>query len=204
MRRRLSDVERSTEFDGTIGDTQAFCWAALRQFDRRESAQTRSTPKEFGLRHADLHLLLLVAEEAVAHVVWVEKLLCTVGEPQTLPPDEPLRRKLREARNLLAEHRDGRVLYWRLTGSHTPHVIASYQELEVPMPSGAIDSEVVGYGAPPGATPDEVAEGQSLIGTIGGLLSLPQLRAAFIALQDGLADLALAHQGRVGETPSNP
>jgi hypothetical protein len=130
--------------DGTVGDAQAFCWAALRQFERKYAPQALQTPKDFGLSHAELHLLLIVAHEAVSHVELVEQLLSSLGEPQPLPPDNELRDRLREARNLLAEHRDERALYWRLTAKKTPHVIETYSRLGIPLPDGSIDSEILG------------------------------------------------------------
>ena len=180
--------------DGTIGDTQAFCWAALRQFDCRDEAPDRRTPQDFGLRHADLHLLLIVAEETAAHVVMLEKLLTALDEPHSLLPDLVLRDRLREARNLLAEHRDERVLYWRLEDTHTPHVVDVYSRLGVALPEGPIDSEVLGYAPPPEATPRDIARGLAEVGTVGGLLSLPKLHAAPEELEMALRGLAAVHQ----------
>ncbi len=75
-------------------------------------------------------------------------------------------------RNLLAEHRDERVLYWRLTGEHTPHVIAIYEQFGMPAIKGAIDSYEYGT---------EV---------VGGMLSLRDLRVELLALSDELGELA--------------
>jgi hypothetical protein len=182
--------------DGTIGDAQAFCWAALRQFERKYATQVFRTPKDFGLHHADLHLLLIVAHEAVSHVQLVEELLSALGEPHPLPPSRDLRDRLREARNLLAEHRDERALYRRLTTEHTPHVIETYSRLGIPLPDGSIDSETLGYFPPPGATETEIADGQASVGTVGGMLSLPSLHTALFELEAELDRLAQTHQGK--------
>jgi hypothetical protein len=72
-----------------------------------------------------------------------ETLLRSLGDAQELPPSRDLRGRLREAPNLLAEHRDERVLYWRLTGLHTPHVTERYTSLGL-IATGSIDSEIVG------------------------------------------------------------
>ncbi len=176
--------------EGTVGDAQAFCWAALRQFERREAQVRLSEPRDFGLHHADLHTLLIVAQEAVAHVELIELVLDVLGEPSSLPPDADLRPRLREARNLLAEHRDERVLYWRLTGRHTPRVVNGYQRLGIELPSGTIDSEVLGYVPPPDASAEEIQAGLASVGSIGGLLVLPELRRELLLLSDALDRLA--------------
>ncbi len=187
--------------DGTIGDAQAFCWAGLRQFERKYTPQVLHTPKDFGLHHADLHLLLIVAHEAVSHAELVEELLSRLGENRHLPPDPQVRVRLREARNLLAEHRDERALYWRLTAQKTPHVIETYSRLGMPLPDGSIDSEILGYFPAPGATDTEIAEGQASVGTVGGMLSLPQLHTSLLELESELGVLAQSHQGKGAPPP---
>ena len=181
--------------DGTIADTQAFCWAALRQFRRREAPGRLTTPEDFGLRHAEYHMLLVLAFEAVSHVHQLEKVLGALGVPHDLPPDKDQRKRLREARNLLAEHRDERVLFWRLTGENTPHVVAVYTALGLEVPHG-IDSEMVGYVPDPNRSDAENAIGLANVGTVGGgLLSLPRLRDALEQLSHDLAELATLHCG---------
>ena len=110
-------------------------------------------------------MLLGVAQDAVSHVEAVERLLAKLGNPRELPPSKRIRDQLREARNLLAVHRDERVLYWRLTGEHTPHVVKTYRRLGVELPVGTIDKEIIAYGPPPGATEDEIEAGYAGIGT---------------------------------------
>ena len=130
---RGASVERlEATLDGTIGDAQAFCWGALRQFDRHAEPTSFASPRDFGLQHADLHYLLIGAQEAVSHAERVEQVLAALGRRQTLPPTRDMRERLLQMRNLLAEHRDERVLYWRLTGEHTPHVIAIYERFGMP------------------------------------------------------------------------
>ena len=90
-----------------------------------------TTPQDHGLRHGDYHMLLTVAKDTISHLEVVESLLRVVNEPTKLPPDDRTRTQLREARNLLAVHRQQRVLYWRLTGKHTPHVKRTYQRLSL-------------------------------------------------------------------------
>lgn len=149
-----------------------------------------ATPKDFGLDHAETHLLLVVANDTLAHVRWVEEILYEIGEPRDLPPDRKLRDRIREARNLLATHRDERALYWRLTNQHTPHVVKAYERLDTPLPSGTIDTEVIAYSPPPGASQEEMEEGYSQVGLVGGLLPLHKVREAFVQLESDLDDLA--------------
>jgi hypothetical protein len=78
------------------------------------------------------------------------------------------------------------VLYWRLTGEHTPHVIAIYERFGMPAITGAIDS--YSYGT-------EV---------VGGLLSLRDLRAELIALSDDLHGLAEQYRGTGQPAPPAP
>jgi hypothetical protein len=118
-----------------------------------------------------------------------ETLLRSLGDAQELPPSRDLRGRLREARNLLAEHRDERVLYWRLTGLHTPHVTERYTSPGL-IATGSIDSEIVGL-SPFGVDDEtEIAAGLASVGTVGGLLSLPELRIALVQLEVHLAELA--------------
>jgi hypothetical protein len=172
--------------DGTIGDAQAFCWGALRQYDRHDEPTTIASPRDFGLRHADLHYLLIGAQEAVSHTERVEQLLAAIGKPRQLPPSQDLRKRLLHMRNLLAEHRDERVLYWRLTGKHTPHVIATYERLGMPAITGSIDSYEYGT---------EV---------VGGILSLRDLRVELLALSDELGALAVEYTGTGQAAPPAP
>ncbi|MXY09975.1 MAG: hypothetical protein F4Z00_11165 [Acidimicrobiaceae bacterium] len=176
---------------GTIHDAQSFCWATLRQFDRRGTYKGSSTPQDYGLKHAEYHMLVGVADDAVSHVKWIERLLVKMDEPRELPPDGRLRQQLREARNLLAVHRDERVLYWRLTDEHTPRVKAAYGRLGLELPDDSIDTEIIAYFPPPGATDDEIEDGFASIGTVGGgLLSLRDLYFAFKQLETELDELA--------------
>ena len=185
-----SDSELSHALEGTIGDAQSFCWATLRQFERYTVFPERSTPRSYGLVYAEKHMLLGVAQDAVAHVEAVERLLGRMGDPRELPPTKRIRDQLREARNLLAVHRDERVLYWRLTGKHTPHVVKTYERLGLELPEGTIDKEIVAYGPPPGATEDEIADGYARVGMVGELLSLRELHFAFTELEADLDELA--------------
>ena len=177
------DAVKRYVLGATIEDNLAFCWAALRQFERRDEVTQLGSRNEFGLHHGDFHLLLIIAHETVSHVEWVERILDLIGEPQSLPPDQLLRDRLREARNLLAEHRDERVVYRRLTLKHTPHVVETYRELGVPLPAGSIDSENLSTGM------------------VGGLLSLPDLEAAVHRLSDDLEALSSTYRGQ-GSPPS--
>ena len=184
------DAKLQHVLEGTVGDTQAFCWATLRQFERRAERVILSTPREHGLQHAETHMLLVVAHDTVAHVRAIEMLLCAIGKPRNLPPAQVIRDQLREARNLLAAQRDERVLYWRLTRKHTPRVKRAYQRLGIDLPVGTIDKEVIAYYPPPDATEQEIADGYESVGTMGGLLRLPELGSAFRQLETALAELA--------------
>ena len=189
-----SDSELRHTLEGTIGDAQSFCWATLRQFERYTVFPERSTPRDFGLLHAEKHMLLVVAHDAISHVEAVERLLTRMGNPRELPPSKRVRAQLREARNLLAVHRDERVLYWRLTGEHTPHVVKTYKRLGLELPEGTIDKEIVAYAPPPGATEDEIAEGDARVGLVGELLSLRELHLAFTELEADLDELAESYR----------
>ena len=186
-----SEARQQRALQGTIHDAQSFCWATLRQFDRRGTYRGLSTPQDYGLKHAEYHMLLGVADDAVSHVRWIERLLAERDEPRELPPNERIRRQLREARNLLAVHRDERVLYWRLTDEHTPRVKAAYERLDVKLPDDSIDKEIIAYFPPPRATDEEIEAGFASIGTVGsGLLSLRDLYFAFKQLEADLDELA--------------
>jgi hypothetical protein len=102
-------------------------------YEHHECLWNSPGPRQFGLECDVLHLLLIVTDDTVSHVRIVERLLRSMHEP-TQPSDPVLRRRLRQARNLLAAHRDERALYLRLTGRHTPHVEAVYAQLGVALP----------------------------------------------------------------------
>ena len=173
-----SDSKLRYALEGTISDAQSFCWATLRQFERRTDYRNR-TARDYGLQHADYHMLLGVAQDTISHVTVIEELLQAIREPRELPPEAGIRNELREARNLLAVHRDQRVLYWRLTGEHTPHVIKTYKRLGLELPEGTIDKEIIAYAPEPWKTEEEIAEGYARVGTVGELLSLRELQIAF-------------------------
>lgn len=78
------------------------------------------------------------------------------------------RDRLRETQNLLAAHRDERVLYRRLTGEHTERAIKAYLRLGIEVPEGLMGSEIIAYARPPGASDEEAAEGASSVGQVGG------------------------------------
>ena len=165
--------------DGTMGDALSFCWGAIRQVERYSSVQTLSTARDFGLHHVEEHLLFTAANDALSHLDLVERLLQEVNSfsQQDVTPylnalsiacPINFRDRLRETRNLLAAHRDERVLYRRLTGEHTARVNDAYSKLGIEMPEGSIDSEIVAYSPPPGASYEEAIEGASSVGQIGG------------------------------------
>ena len=165
--------------DGTLGDTLAFCWGAIRQVERYVNVPTLSTPRDFGLHHVDEHLLFTAASDALSHLDLVERLMREIHSlcQQDLAPHlyassiacpTGFRDRLRETRNLLAAHRDERVLYWRLTGEHTERAIKSYLRLGIEVPEGSMDSEIFAYARPPGESDEEAAEGASSIGQVGG------------------------------------
>lgn len=165
--------------DGTLGDTLSFCWGAIRQVERYSSVRTLSTPQDFGLHYVEEHLLFTVANDALSHLDVVELLLQEINSfsqrdvtphlnALSIACPTSFRDRLRETRNLLAAHRDERVLYRRLTGEHTARVKDAYSKLGIEVPEGSIDSEIVAYSPPPGASDEEAAEGAASIGQIGG------------------------------------
>ena len=175
--RNASRERLQATLDGTIGDAQAFCWGALRQYDRHGQPNLFASPRDYGLHHADLHYLLIGAKEAVSHTERIEQVLAALGSPQQLPPTRDIRDRLLQMRNLLAEHRDERVLYWRLTGEHTPHVIAIYERFGIRTIKGAIDSYEYGTKI------------------VGGILSLRDLRTELLTLSEELDRLAQRYRG---------
>ena len=165
--------------DGTLGDALAFCWGTIRQVKRYANVPTLSTPRDFGLHHVEEHLLFTAANEALSHLDLVERLLQEVNnlcqrdvtphlDALSIACPTSFRDRLRETRNLLAAHRDERVLYRRLTGEHTARVIKAYSKLGIEVPEGSIDTEIIAYSPPPGASDEEAAEGASSVGQIGG------------------------------------
>ena len=136
-------------------------------------------PQDFGLHHVEEHLLFTAASDALSNLDLVERLLQEVNglcQQDVTPHLDALsiacptgfRDRLRETRNLLAAHRDERVLYRRLTGEHTARAIKAYLRLGIEMPEGSMDSEIIAYARPLGASDEEAAEGASRVGQIGG------------------------------------
>ena len=165
--------------DGTLGDTLSFCWGAIRQVERYANVPTLLTPRDFGLHHIEEHLLFTAANDTLSHLDLVERLLLEVNnlsaedvtshlDALSIACPMGFRDCLRETRNLLAAHRDERVLYRRLTGEHTARVKDAYSKLGIEVPEGSIDSEIVAYSPPPGASDEEAAEGAASVGQIGG------------------------------------
>ena len=161
--------------DGTLGGALAFCWGTIRQVERYANVPALSTPRDFGLHHVEEHLLFTAASDALSHLDLVERLLQELNgfckHDVTLHLDAlskacptGFQDRLRETRNLLAAHRDERVLYRRLTGEHTARVKDAYSKLGIEVPEGSIDSEIVAYSPPPGASDEEAAEGASSVG----------------------------------------
>ena len=192
--------------DGTLGDAQAFCWGAIRQLERYWGAGTLSTARDFGLHHVEEHLLFFVAHDAVSHLDLVERLLREINDScqhdmsshlsalSSACPAE-FRGRLREARNLLAAHRDERVLHWRLTDEHTERSARGYDQLGIQAPKGTMDAEIVGYSPPEGASAQEVTEGMARVGSVGGGLihlreineCMEEMNEAFQALRRRLS-----------------
>lgn len=175
--------------EGTISDTQSFCRATLLQFIRRTEHLVRS-PRDYGLEYVERHMLIEVAHDTLSQVSVVEGLLERIGEPRSLPPNKELRIQLREVRNLLAVHRNEHILYWRLTRTHTPHVVEVYGRFGWSLPDSGIDKEIIAYFPIPWATDEENAAGFATVGTVADVLSLPDLKANFRELDSDLTDLA--------------
>ena len=187
--------------DGTLGDTLSFCWGAIRQVERYSSVRTLSTPRDFGLHYVEEHLLFTAANDALSHLDVVELLLQEINSfsQQDVTPHlnalsiacpTRFRDRLRETRNLLAAHRDERVLYRRLTGEHTARVKDAYSKLGIEVPEGSIDSEIVAYSPPPGASDEEAAEGAASVGQIGGgIAHLGEITRCMGRLDEALSSL---------------
>ena len=187
--------------DGTLGDALAFCWGTIRQVERYANVPTLSTPRDFGLHHVEEHLLFTVADDALSHLDLVERLLqevnnfCQQGvtphlDALSIACPTGFRDRLRETRNLLAAHRDERVLYRRLTGEHTARAIKAYLRLGIEVPEGSMDSEIIAYSPPPGASDEEATEGASSVGQIGGgIAHLGEITQRMEQLDEALSSL---------------
>ena len=187
--------------DGTLGDALAFCWGTIRQVERYANVPTLSTPRDFGLHHVEEHLLFTAANDALSHLDLVERLLEEVKSfcQQDVTPHldalsnacpTSFRDRLRETRNLLAAHRDERVLYRRLTGEHTARAINAYLRLGIEVPEGSMDSEIIAFSPPPGASDEEAAEGVSRVGQIGGgIAHLGEITQRMGQLDEALSSL---------------
>lgn len=188
--------------DGTLGDTQALCWGAIRQLDRYYEPRTFSTPRDHGLHFVDQHLLFTVANDAVSHLDVVERLLreisdsceeCDMGSQLSALSEacpEGFRVRLRETRNLLYAHRDERVLHWRLAGEHTERVKEAYGRLGIEVPRGTIDTQIVAYSRPPGASAQEAAEGRARVGQIGGgIAHLAEIQKCMEKMEEALGSV---------------
>ena len=201
--------------DGTLGDALAFCWGTIRQVERCANVPTLSTPRDFGLHHVEEHLLFTAANDALSHLDLVERLLEEVKSfcQQDVTPHldalsnacpTSFRDRLRETRNLLAAHRDERVLYRRLTGEHTARAINAYLRLGIEVPEGSMDSEIIAFSPPPGASDEEAAEGASRVGQIGGGIAhlgeitqrMGQLDEALSSLRQNLSQPKQSQQDR--------
>ena len=187
--------------DGTLGDALAYCWGTIRQVERYANVPTLSTPRDFGLHHVEEHLLFTAASDALSHLDLVERLLHEVNnlcQQDVTPHLDALsiacptgfRDRLRETRNLLAAHRDERVLYRRLTGEHTARAIKAYLRLGIEVPEGSMDSEIIAFSRPPGASDEEAAEGASRVGQIGGgIAHLGEITQRMGQLDEALSSL---------------
>ena len=162
---------------------------------------TLSTPRDFGLHHVEEHLLFTAAGDALSHLDLVERLLQEINGfcKQDVTPHinvlskacpTGFRDRLRETRNLLAAHRDERVLYRRLTGEHTARVKGAYSKMGIEAPEDSIDSVIVAYSPPPGASDEEAAEGASSVGQIGaGIAHLGEITQRMGQLDKALSSL---------------
>ena len=187
--------------DGTLGDTLTFCWGTIRQIERYANVPTLSTRQDFGLHYVEEHLLFIVANDALSHLDLVERLLQEVKGfcPQDVTPHldalsiacpTAFRDRLRATRNLLASHRDERVLYRRLTGKHTDRAIKAYLRLGIEVPEGSMDTEIIAYSPPPGASEEEAAEGASRVGQVGGgIAHLGEIARRMGQLDEALSSL---------------
>ena len=206
--------------DGTLGDALAFCWGTIRQVERCANVPTLSAPRDFGLHHVEEHLLFTAASDALSHLDLVERLLHELNNlcQQDVNPHlyalssacpSGFRDRLRETRNLLAAHRDERVLYRRLTDEHTERAIKAYLRLGIEVPKGSMDSEIIAYSPPPGASDEEATEGASSVGLIGGGIAhlgeitecMGQLDKALSSLRQ---DLFPTQAVPTGQTVSSP
>jgi hypothetical protein len=169
-------VSLTHALDGMVGDAVCQARCALDQFEQRPAAFVSS---DAGRHFAHLYLLLIAAHEAVCHTQRVEQLLEALGEPVQFPPSPTTRERLRVARNLLAEHREERVLIWRLTNQHTDRVQREYMRLGVPLPTGTIDFEVF----------DDHSQLAGGWGVVGGLLDLSELKDELTVMSEHLEEL---------------
>ena len=187
--------------EGTLGDALAFCWGTIRQVERYANVPILSSPRDFGLHHVEQNLLFTATNDAMFHLDLVERLLQEVKrfcQQDVTPHLDALskacpacfRDRLRETRNLLAAHRDERVLYRRLTGEHKARAIKAYLRLGIEVPEGSMDSEIIAYSPPPGASDEEATEGDSSVGQIGGgIAHLGEITQCMEQLDEALGSL---------------
>ena len=139
---RGADADRLRyTLDGTLSDTRSLVAGTLRQLERFGDIGDALGADDRGLHHAESHLLLHAAADAVAHLTLLERVRRRIDpKAPKLAPDDETRKRLREARNMLAAHREDRVLYRRLTnGEHTPRAILAYASLGIEIPPEGID-----------------------------------------------------------------
>ena len=55
-----------------------------------------------------------------------------------------------------------------MTGEHTARAIKAYLRIGIEVPEGSMDSEIIAYSPPPGASDEEANEGAFSVGQIGG------------------------------------
>lgn len=106
--RNASRERLQATLDGTIGDAQAFCWGALRQYDRHGQPTRLASPRDRGLHHADLHYLLIGAQEAVV----TRRARALLAPHRRAHPTRhrdvrPIRLASRQGRDRLVRVRDG-------------------------------------------------------------------------------------------------
>ena len=178
--RSADEAQLSVALDGTLSDTRSLVASTLRQAERfgdlTTALRTGGTPREQGLQWADSQLLLHAAADAVATLKLLEKVRRRIDpKAPNLPPDEEMRRRIRQARNILAAHREDRVLYKRLSGGqHTPRAVDAWRDHGVEISEQGID--IVRY-HPDGSV------------TMGDILSLTDLIRQFEELDEALEEL---------------
>ena len=174
-----------------VQDARICCNSIEERFNKLDSWLYRLlTP--YAMQEA--RMMLSTATIAYHLAEQINRLLLRLDMPdlEPLSLDPAFRCRLYDARNLLAEHYYEHMLYWRLTGEHTPLVRRVYTRHGIPEgPEGSLDDLVLVYGVSSGDSEEEIEQRRAETGNLpGGILRLKQISRVFYKLREELKALA--------------